>query len=226
MIVTKQFVYIHMPKTGGTFVTEILKRLYGVSGKPTLRQRVCRRLPLRKPLLSVNKHGYCGQIPPEYSHLPIVGCVRNPLDRYVSQYSFAWWKTYPDDFPELKDHPSYPDLSFEEFVHLANEHWLDKDNQGVDVDRSLGWHTIAFVNWYCRNAEELLRYNEGRPLTADRIRESLYTDSFLRTNRLNRDLHDYLHGLGLPESKLEFILESPKIMPREGGRTEAQKWEK
>src|SRR4051812_33210777 len=109
MIITVRFVYIHMPKTGGTFVTEVLTRIH----KPLLprpsrwirvREILAILLPRMKltaagqsspygPLVDIEpKHGTCHDVPPPHEHKPLLSTLRNPYDWYVSQFEFAWWK--------------------------------------------------------------------------------------------------------------------------------------
>jgi hypothetical protein len=227
MIVTDSFIYIHMPKTGGTFVTKILEQLYSKRDKPGLWPRLRRRLSGNPKFISLNKHGYCFQIPSAYSHLPVFGCIRNPYDRYVSQYTFGWWLTHPNDFPGLMEHPRYPNLGFEDFVYLANEKWNDVGRLGLtDGNSSLGWHSTAFITYYCNEPANILMRAKIGSISSDEIRDSLRTQVLLETHKLNTDLYDYLIAQGFSESELSFVLTTGKIMPREGGRTANQHWER
>lgn len=69
MIATERFVYLHLHKSGGTFVNRFL-----LEWLPTA-QRIGYHLPR-------------SQIPPELRSLPVLGTVRNPWEYYVSWYSF------------------------------------------------------------------------------------------------------------------------------------------
>ena len=71
MIVTDKFVFIHLARTGGTFVSEVIKKFFPSA------QEIGRHLP--RELL-----------PKEYSHLPVLGTVRNPWEFYVSTYHYVW----------------------------------------------------------------------------------------------------------------------------------------
>ena len=70
MIFTDRFVYVHELKTGGTFVTSALFRLYGLkwTRRTHLRDAVFREARARHPKYGAlvhdsNKHGLCRSIP-------------------------------------------------------------------------------------------------------------------------------------------------------------------
>jgi hypothetical protein len=77
MIATPHLVYIHLHKSGGTFVNECLLRFF-----PGARQ-LGYHLPSRL-------------IPPELHTLPVLGFVRNPWSYYVSWYSFQAQMAQPN----------------------------------------------------------------------------------------------------------------------------------
>jgi hypothetical protein len=67
MIVTDKFVFVHLPRSGGTFVSDIIWRFFPSSHE-------------------VGYHLPRTLLPREYSHLPVLGAVRNPWEFYVSWY--------------------------------------------------------------------------------------------------------------------------------------------
>ena len=69
MIVTERFVFIHMHKTGGQTLNDVIKRCIPDSQV-------------------IGYHYPRAEIPAEYAALPVVGLVRNPWDWYVSWYAF------------------------------------------------------------------------------------------------------------------------------------------
>jgi hypothetical protein len=77
MIATDRFVFLHLHKSGGTFVNECLMRFL-----PDARQ--------------LGYHLPRSMIPTEAAHLPILGLVRNPWSYYVSWYSFQRDQTNPN----------------------------------------------------------------------------------------------------------------------------------
>jgi len=68
MIVTDHFVYIHVSRTGGTFLNRLI-----LSQFPDARM--------------LQYHGHLENLPSVYSNLPVIGFVRNPWDWYVSMFN-------------------------------------------------------------------------------------------------------------------------------------------
>jgi len=71
MIVTDRFVFVHLPRTGGTFVSEVIRKFF-----PSAHE--------------IGHHLPWELLPREYSHLPVLGTVRNPWEFYVSLYHYVW----------------------------------------------------------------------------------------------------------------------------------------
>ena len=67
MLVTDKFVFLHLPRAGGTFVYEVVRKFF-----PSARE--------------IGYHFPRELLPREYSHLPVLGTVRNPWEFYVSWY--------------------------------------------------------------------------------------------------------------------------------------------
>ncbi|MDQ3479565.1 MAG: hypothetical protein M3438_10510 [Pseudomonadota bacterium] len=86
MIATRHLVFLHLHKSGGTFVNQWLLRFF--EGAQQIGYHLPRRL-----------------IPPELAGLPVIGLVRNPWSYYVSWYAFqsamsqpnALFRTLSDD---------------------------------------------------------------------------------------------------------------------------------
>ena len=73
MIVTDKFVFVHLPRSGGTFVSKLIMKFF-----PSAHE--------------IGHHLPRGLLPREYSHLPVLGTVRNPWEFYVSLYHYLWPK--------------------------------------------------------------------------------------------------------------------------------------
>lgn len=222
MIVTPDFVYVHQPKTGGTFVTETLSRVYG--GRSGA-------------FVDTAKHATCSEIPAEHRDKPIVSAVRNPFDRYVSQYRFGWWKLHPDLYcgaDEMRAlYPHYPDLSFGEFVQLANAKFLNCHqgrptgfvNRNFPPGRGPGWHTEQFVRFYFRDPQAAFARLDEESLGRGDFRQDLYPVHFLPVERLNEALYELLLGFGHRREDVEFIRPAARVFPAEGGRDPGDRWQ-
>ncbi|HBL26684.1 MAG TPA: hypothetical protein DD490_07605 [Acidobacteria bacterium] len=212
MIFTPEFVFIHFTKAGGTYVEEMLGRIYGD-----------RRV-------DVNQHGTCNDIPEEHRGKPIVSTVRNPYDRYVSQYRYGWWKISPQEYcgEEVMRamYPHHPDLTFEEFLELANTKFVGCHrgtpngfaNHNFPPARRLGWHTESFVRFYFHNPREVFAGLDEEALASGSFRRDMYDVHFIHTETLRRELHDYLISVGLRREAVEFLLTSERVLPEDGLR--------
>lgn len=84
MILTPRFVFIHLHKSGGTFVNDVL--LEHVPGARKL-----------------GHHAPASLLPASHAGLPVLGVVRNPWDYYVSWFTFqserrTWvWQVFSED---------------------------------------------------------------------------------------------------------------------------------
>ena len=67
MLITNKFVFIHCPRAGGTFVSEVIKKFF-------------------LEAMEIGYHLPRELLPQEYSHLPILGVIRSPWEFYVSWY--------------------------------------------------------------------------------------------------------------------------------------------
>jgi hypothetical protein len=67
MIVTDKFVFVHLPRSGGTFVSEVIRKFFPAAHE-------------------IGYHLPRALLPREFSHLPTLGTVRNPWEFYVSWY--------------------------------------------------------------------------------------------------------------------------------------------
>jgi hypothetical protein len=77
MILAPQFVFLHLHKSGGTFVNEFLIRFI-----PNAQQ--------------AGYHLPRSMIPASHAHLPILGFVRSPWSYYVSWYAFQRSRPQPN----------------------------------------------------------------------------------------------------------------------------------
>lgn len=234
MIFTDQFVYVHEPKTGGTFVTSVLFQLYGVRWTPLTRLLSALRTEVRYRhrygtlVYHNHKHGGCNDIPAAQQHKPVLATVRNPYDMYVSQYEFGWWKrpewhSYFTAIPGFAaQYPHFPQLSFAEYVRLSNLAFGDPGG-AARPDAPLGLLSEKFVKFYCRDPQQVLATLAAAPDQAA-CRAALHDLQFIRTDQLNQALHAFLLAQGYAADDLRFVLSLGKILPGGKGRQEQQRW--
>ena len=237
MIFTDKFVYVHEPKTGGTFVTRALFQVHGASW--TLLDQLLSALGRDRVtrgkygtfVLNNNKHGGCNQIPASERGKKVLATVRNPLDLYVSQYEFGWWRRkeflkYYRAVPGFeRDYPRFPELSFGEYVRLSN-HAFGPFAEGRERGGAPGLRTREFVSFYFKDPPRALARLDREYIESGRYRADMHDLHFLRTDDLNRGLHQFLAGNGYEEADISFIPEMGRVLPQGKGRRPEQKWER
>jgi hypothetical protein len=232
MIFTDRFVYLHEPKTGGSFVTEALLRLHGLAWSRRLRLEAMLRGhvtrnggPYGRFTYHNLKHGTWSQVPRPHRQKPVLATLRGPYEMYVSQYEFGWWRR-PDmrrwfaGVPGFERRfPRFPDLSFAEFVELWDA------AMGDPGDGGRGAWTRQFIRFYFRDP------NHARTLSDDALRDpearriAMPPIHFVRTDGLREGLHAYLVDQGYRAGDAGFILEMEKVLPGRGRRDD-QRWER
>lgn len=70
MLATEKFVFVHLPRSGGTFVSEVIRKFF-------------------PSVYEVGHHTPRRLLPVKYSNVPVLGTVRNPWDFYVSWYHYV-----------------------------------------------------------------------------------------------------------------------------------------
>lgn len=235
MIFTDRFVYVHEPKTGGTFVTAALLRLHGIRWHPwthlvnTIKHELVYETRYGRFVYQNNKHGTCREIPAAERGKPVLATIRNPYDLLVSQYEFGWWRRrgflkYYRQVPEFKSRfKEFPDLTFAQFVKLMNEAF-GESNEGHG--EKLGWCTTQFVKYYFERPDEILEKFNDEYVASKNYQGDMFDVHFISTDKLNRGLHDFLARAGYREEELGFILELERVLPGGKGRRAEQRWEK
>ena len=230
MLVTDAFVYLHQPKTGGTFVAELLAAIHEARGVPMpivtvepgqehLLQPMQPGHAARLMLGTRYQHGARRDIPPAFRHLPVVATVRHPFDRYISQFEFAWWRINPAMFGPIDDvqrrYPNYPEITFSEFVRLTNDASVRKPADAAGD--APGFHTQQFIEYFFRDPDAAW----GRLGDVDALRtlfdRELRDVTFLDQSQLNDELAAYLERHGYPADEAARVRTAGRIRP--AGRT-------
>ncbi|MDO8348589.1 MAG: hypothetical protein Q7T30_00015 [Planctomycetota bacterium] len=91
MFLTRHFVFVHVPRTGGNFVLKLLQE----------------HTPAEWEMQRCADHATVHEIPPSHATLPCLAFVRNPYDWYVSWYHYQQRKRDPF-FLEVTDNGTLP----------------------------------------------------------------------------------------------------------------------
>jgi hypothetical protein len=121
MIVTDRFVFLHLHKSGGTFVNQALLRF--VAGA----RQIGYHLPRSR-------------VPPAYAALPALGLVRSPWSYYVSWYTFQSQRRQPNPLFRLMSQDGRLDFG----GTLRN--LLDLGSGGALLDRLLAALPPSYTN--------------------------------------------------------------------------------
>ncbi len=203
MIVTERFVFLHLHKSGGTFVNECLLKF--VPGATSLGHHVPHSL-----------------LPREHAGKPVIGVVRNPWSYYVSWYAFQSAKKRSNLLFDVLSEGNR--LSFEDtirnmcslkeggqqFKALLNLLPQTYNNRGLnlpsEVLASIVHSTLGFYS-------HLYRHMYGDPVAITRI---------IRMETLRQDLLSALEEVGcaVPADMREFITDAaPRNVSAHGDYT-------
>ena len=170
MIATDRFVFLHLHKSGGTFVNECLLRCV-----PGARQ--------------LGYHLPRAMIPAALGHLPILGLVRNPWSYYVSWYAFQAARPQPN--PLFAVLSSNRELGFAATIRNMLELGCDREllaatvralpagytNRGLNLpgpalariaDSGEGFYSFLFRYMFGEPVPPLIARMEARPQRAAR----------------------------------------------------------
>jgi hypothetical protein len=235
VLLSDRFVYIHEPKTGGTFVTYALTQLHGgvteVRPSRFAREAIRLRLPTAAfrferrrasapspgpakygPLYSWNDHGTCSEIPRMFRSRQILATIRNPFQTYVSGYLFGWWKRpefislYQRTIDDFSHrYPSFPDLSFREYLEVMHASWTVPGNRDLYSGTGIGFQSERFIRFYFR-VPWLLR---GTKHDISSVVRKVHGE-YVRSKRYEHDMFDvrFLRTERLNEELRGFLLDT------------------
>ena len=230
MVITDRFVYLHIPKTGGSFVEATLAELLGNgpgfyidSADP----------PYRGSFGCADQHERYCHVPAQYRDRQMLLTVRNPYDHHVSLYEFGWWKSHPGDTfdpDRIKAaYPRFPDLSFAEYLRAINDWELNEPGYapaagyGALAALEIGPLSFDFIRFLAPDPEQVFANLPGLA-SGGKLRSCFPPASFLPTHDLNARLYDFLLSQGFDASQLEFIRSRDKLRPAGSTRTDAMHW--
>lgn len=193
MIVTDDFIFLHFPKNGGTFVRSNIENAY--KKQPS-------KIYYFMQTIQERGHIPYSKIPNCFNNRQIIAIKRNPYDRYVSQFRYGEWWRWPKqaDKQWLKNFKNIPkDVRFNQWIKRESSH-----------------QTIQFLKFFSNRPNIAVSMYRKNP--DDFIKNKTYKDfipniKWLRNENLNRDLADYLMKIGFSESDVDHIIQCGKIKP-------------
>ena len=155
--------------------------------------------------LPYSLHNGCRHIPATFRNLPILGVVRDPLDRYVSFYEFDWCQKHPvsPTGSRCRDMAA-EEMSFRSFVEFINGEYLSYLLRGID-SADVGYQTVEFVDLFCREPEYVLENLDDTSDPIDLLQSNLDEATFLHKENLDNELYDALVEFGFDEHELRTI---------------------
>jgi hypothetical protein len=217
VIITDKFVFLHYPKTGGSFVTEILKKVH--AKKARFRNRpMCQELmmPNLKRIHGAHvyhPHGTYEQIPEEHKAKSIVSCIRNPFDRYVSTYEYQnWLQWHPSQMEEImKQYPDFPELSFERYLSFINRFDIKSRIHHDRLRIDIGMITYSFLQFFFKEPHRIIEGLDENYLNSNEYKNDMPEIVFIRSENLNLDLYHVLLKFGYRKKDISFIMEERKV---------------
>jgi hypothetical protein len=231
MIITDKFVFLHFPKTGGSFIYAMLKKVHRKIRyrKFFINAPRCREIlqpNLKRIQGGCNEHGTYHQIPEKYRSLPIISCVRNPFDRYASTYEYQnWLERDPGELEKIAElYPEFPNLSFERYLPFINMFDIQSRVYHEQLKIDIGMISYAYIQFYFKHPQSIIRNLNEAYIESDTYKNDMPEITFLRTENLNRDLYDVLLKFGYEEDDISFILKEEKIYALPGREKNGKSW--
>jgi hypothetical protein len=223
MIATEHFVFIHLHKSGGSFINAALMEYF-------------------KSAKKIGYHLPVSELPQCYAHLPLLGVVRNPWSYYVSWYEFQKtlkeptfvWRVFSDDGRlgfegtiQRMLHCGQDRNTVHQLIRRAPENY---STTGVNVTRNHlrglheekgGWYTFLFKHMYGNSAIEIIQTeNLRRGFYEFLIRQMDVSDelkSFIfGARRLNATSHSHYSDYYTPTLIEDIAVQEKEIVERFG----------
>lgn len=234
MIITDRFVFLNFPKAASIFVSTVLSRIH-TTQVPILPRRVNRWInriihPTFRELFHPNMrefgtpcnildhHGIWLQIPDRFKNLPVLMVVRNPLDRYISEYFFRWWANHPITDERALKHkfPNFPNFDFAEYLDYKDFEAIHRLN-GIPTKTTLGCQTVEFIRMASKKPDDTFRLLDYEYVATGRYRDDLPEKLILLSmENINIELYAFLIEMGYKDSDIRFLINEPKRQPVDG----------
>ena len=181
MIVSDKYVFIHLQKTGGTYLSDFLCN-YG-KGKHV-----------------GGKHATINHILPKDNNKLKFAVIRNPYDWYVSHYHFQMQNN-----GHLINHLNRPQ-TFGEYLNVLfrydnkRKKLFKKELPKIDyenfVNLEIGMLTYRYINFFCSDFENVLNTSTKKTLVKN-IENNLSIDKVIKLENLCEDVSELFNKLDI-----------------------------
>lgn len=196
MLITSDFIFVHIPKTGGTFINTVVCELYRPKHIKMIHwirrklktRRYCQHFISDEKYTNLDGYPYgqhCGLRHIPVSGKPVFHVKRPPEDYYRSLFYFAWYKKVPHLRNEVlkREFSNFPDLNLHELVKYY--YLLTRKIMGTD-DLKFGYLTYQIVDQLSPEIE-----------TRDRIFQLIQNDKHDHAVAMLKNAHHDMHIMNL-----------------------------
>jgi len=241
MLITDHFILINFPKTGSTFARQVicslyrkktswrslpsrLSALFGNDGGCFYEELFLPKTEFKQGFNSgMDQHGRYEQVPERFRGRPVLGIVREPVERNISFYEYAWWKKHTvAPMEEIKRaFPSFPDLDFDTYLDYQNFNTGYRDT-GVTVGKDVGNQTVQFIQFFFKDPRQAFEKLDDDYIYSGAYKSDMPELTLLKTSTLNEELYGYLMNCDFDDEKLRFVLRKKPVRPEETQRGSEQ----
>ncbi len=197
MLATDKFVFGHLPRSGGTFISDVIKKFF-----PTAHE--------------IGHHLPRELLPREYTHLPMLGTIRNPWEFYVSLYFYVWPKYATSILASWMSDNGI--LDFRDSVRNLLNLGVNNERLDVLIDMLPDQVDYAYAKRNIPNtSKETMRKVRGTGIGYYTFRfnhifgntENVF---FCRVESLRQDLVSFFDTIGAATNELrDYVLQSDKV---------------
>ncbi len=231
MIITKEFLFLNFPKTGSTFIRTVLKEIYPIKRANLLKKILVKlrissykieELYLPNIRMNVNQpdqHGTFDQIPKKHRKKKKYSIIRNPYDRFLSDFRYRAWVGYPYfDHTNIKTlFPSYPNLTIIEFCDYyslwANER--AKVATGLTICpenlKNMGNQTMQFIQMFFKNPKHILLNFSEEYIYSGLYKNDIGDIEFIAQENLTEEFCKILNKFNFSEENIELAKNHKKV---------------
>ena len=215
IVIDDRFIFIHVPKTGGSFVKAVtrialfkeklgrfhwLVSFRAVSSLKAVRKKYMAFVPpatldpVYLPFFQLNRQAVAKD--------RLFTVIRHPLDHLVSKYEFdrsqPGWR---DDWSDA----SFPDFVRRQYDGIPDRLWNDFGIRRTEMKMNVGLYSFIYVKYLFRNPGRALRLMDSSYFTGGRWRADMANLHFVKYESLNDDLHRVLLKFGMDRKHVDFI---------------------